>query len=144
MKSKLYFLPWNKIDRYNEWINSIPVAEHIKERDYTAIKIHFGEEGNHGFIAPHYVRPVVDQIKNKSAWPFLTDANTIYVGQRADAVHHAMVAEKHGFSVGACGCPVIIADGLRGNAGVDVEIKQKHFKTVSIANAVHYADSLVL
>jgi uncharacterized Fe-S center protein len=73
----------------------------------------------------------------------LTDASTIYVGKRADAVHHLVVAANHGFTLGKCNCPVIIADGLRGNAGVDVEVNLKHFSKVSIANAIHYSDSLV-
>ena len=32
---------------------------------------------------------------------------------------------------------------MRGNSGVDVEVNLKHFKNVSIANAVHYADSAI-
>jgi len=76
-----------------------------------------------------------------SAWPFLTDTNTIYVGQRADAVHHSLIAAEHGFTVENCGCPVIIADGLRGNSGVSVEVNLKHFRSVSIGHALHYADS---
>lgn len=142
-KSTVYFLPQEKLAQYAAWLAAIEPAKHVKEHDFTAIKIHFGEQGNIGYVRPGYVKPVVDLIKRQKAEPFLTDANTIYVGARADAVSHTRVAAEHGFTIEKCGCPVIIADGLRGNAGVDVEVNLKHFKTVSIANAVHYADSFV-
>lgn len=115
----------------------------VSDNHLTAIKIHFGEEGNLGYVRPKYARVVSQRIRALGAKPFLTDANTIYVGARANAVDHALVALRHGFTVEEAGAPVLIADGLRGNAGVDVKVDLKHFKTVSVANAVHYADSLV-
>lgn len=142
MTATVHFLPWEKIDHFNDWIASIGAFDHIAERDFTAIKIHFGEKGNQGYIRPQYTHKVAEHIKAKGGLPFLTDANTIYVGQRADAVRHLTIAAEHEYTLNKCGCPVIIADGLRGNSGVDVPVALKHFQTVSIANAVHYADSL--
>jgi len=141
MESPVYFLPWSKMNDFQRWIASVGAFDHVNEREFVALKIHFGEDGNHGYIKPPLVRAVAGHVQQKGAWPFLTDASTIYVGQRADAYHHLLIADKHGFTVGNCGCPVIIADGLRGNAGVDIPVNLKHFDTVSIANAVHYADS---
>lgn len=144
MKSDVFFLPWDKLNDLGAWLKGTGLYKTIEPHQFAAIKIHFGEEGNKGFIKPGLVKPVVDEISANGAYPFLTDANTIYVGARADAVHHALTAEKHGFNIANCGCPVIIADGLRGNSGVDVPVKLKHFKKVSIANAMHYADSVIL
>lgn len=141
--SKVYFLEWKKLNKLSDWLKSTELLNSIKNRDFTAIKMHFGEKGNKGYIKPDIVRTVVDRIKLRCAVPFLTDSNTIYIGERADSVHHLNIANKHGFTQENCGCPVIIADGLRGNAGVDVEINQKHFKKVSIGNAVHYSDFIV-
>jgi uncharacterized Fe-S center protein len=141
--SKVYFLPWERIEEFPAWVQGTGLAATVKERDFVALKIHFGEQGNKGYIPPRLVRPVVELLKNVKANPFLTDASTIYVGTRADAVHHLLTANDHGFTVDNCGCPVIIADGLRGNADVDVPVNGKHFSSVSIANAIHYADSLV-
>lgn len=142
MSATVHFLPWEHIDQFNDWLGAIGAADHVAERDFTAIKIHFGEKGNQGYIRPIYARKVADHIKGKGGQPFLTDANTIYVGKRADAVNHLTVAASHEYTINKCGCPVIIADGLRGNSGVDVPVDLKHFKSVSIANAIHYADSL--
>ncbi len=143
MKSEVFFLPWNEKDMFSEWIKHIGAVNHISEHQYAALKLHFGEAGNTGFIKPEFVRQIVKIIKTRKAWPFLTDASTIYVGERSDAVHHTVVAANHGFTLGKCSCPIIIADGLRGNAEVEVEVNLKHFKEVSIANAVYYADALI-
>jgi uncharacterized Fe-S center protein len=143
MSSKVYFLSWENRKQFPQWIKKIGAYDHVSANEFVALKIHFGEEGNVGYIRPEWLKPVIEDLKEKSAWPFLTDANTIYVGRRADAYHHLLVAESHGFSLDNCGCPVIIADGLRGNSSVDVPVNLKHFKNVHIANAIHYADSFI-
>lgn len=141
--SKVFFLPWSKLDKYGEWLNTTGMADHIHENDLVALKIHFGEKGNHGYIRPQYAKAVADKVKDKNASPFLTDTSTIYAGKRVNAVSHTLLAAEHGFTLGKCACPVIIADGLRGNAGVSVEVNLKHFKHVQIGNAIHYADSYI-
>jgi len=144
MKSNVYFLDWKNISDFSDWSESINAFSQLKNHDYAAIKIHFGEEGNKGFIKPEFARAIAKKIKAKDAFPFLSDANTIYVGERADAYHHLIVAAKHGFTIEKCSCPIIIADGLRGNSGVDVEVNLNHFKSVSIANTIYYSDFILL
>jgi len=142
--SKVFFSREISEKKLSELIDVAGIAEVVKKNHLSAIKIHFGEEGNIGYVKPNYARIVAEKIKSLGAKPFLTDANTIYVGSRANAVEHMIVAHKHGFTPDATGgAPVIIADGLRGNSGVDVEVNLKHFKTVSVASAIHYSDSIV-
>ena len=50
------------------------------ERKYVAIKIHFGEPGNLAYLRPNYAKTVADYVKELGGKPFLTDANTLYVG----------------------------------------------------------------
>jgi uncharacterized Fe-S center protein len=116
----------------------------IAPHDKTAIKLHFGEIGNDGFISPVYVRQVVDKIKACGALPFLTDTNTLYLGTRSNAVEHIGTAILHGFDYAVAGAPVIIADGLTGKNIRRVEIKKKHFREVSIAGDIAAADSLIV
>lgn len=116
----------------------------IAPHDKTAIKLHFGEIGNDGFISPVYVRQVVDKIKACGALPFLTDTNTLYLGTRSNAVEHIGTAILHGFDYAVAGAPVIIADGLNGKNIRRVEIKKKHFREVSIAGDIAAADSLIV
>ncbi len=143
MAGKVYFLPWNKKNEFYKFLKFARAFDHVKARQFLAIKMHFGEDGNEGYVKPEYTKVITDIAKEKTAFPFLTDASTIYVGKRSDAYHHLLLANKHGFTIENCGCPIIISDGLRGNAAAEVEINKKHFKTVSIARDIYYTDSFI-
>jgi uncharacterized protein len=116
----------------------------IAPHDKTAIKLHFGERGNDGFISPVYVRQVVEKVKNCQALPFLTDTNTLYLGSRSNAVDHISTAILHGFDYAVAGASVIIADGLNGKNISRVTIRKKHFEQVSIAGDIAAADSMIV
>ncbi|MDD5492149.1 MAG: DUF362 domain-containing protein [bacterium] len=141
--SKVFFIAINDISKLGELVLKSGLAGVIHKDDFTAIKIHFGEQGNIGYIKPQVIKPIVDLVKKQQAKPFLTDASTIYKGKRSDAVNHSLVAAEHGFTIKACGAPVIIADGLRGNSYQNVAVKGKHFSSVKIAQDIYYADSMV-
>lgn len=116
----------------------------IAQKDKTAIKLHFGETGNDGFISPVYVRQVVEKVRACGALPFLTDTNTLYMGSRSNAVEHIGNAILHGFDYAVAGAPIIIADGLNGRNIRKVEIHKKHFDEVSIAGDIAGADSMIV
>jgi uncharacterized Fe-S center protein len=143
MANKVYFLPWNRRAEFYPFLKAARVFEHVKARNYLAIKIHFGEDGNNGYIKPEYAAEIVKIAKEKTAFPFLTDASTIYVGKRSDAYHHHVIARKHDFTIDKCGCPIIIADGLRGNSEVKIEVNLKHFKDVLISFDITNADGFI-
>jgi uncharacterized Fe-S center protein len=143
MSNKVYFLPWDRRGEIYEFLKAAKVLSHVKARNFLAVKIHFGEEKNTGYIKPEYVKPVIDICKEKTAFPYLTDCSTIYVGKRSDAYHHLLVANKHGFCVESCGCPIIIADGLRGNNEAEIEVNKKHFKSVLIGADIAKADAFI-
>ena len=111
--------------------------------DLTAIKLHFGEAGNTAFIRPIFIRWIVDAVAALGAKPFLTDANTLYRGDRSDAVSHILRALKHGFDCFSAGAPVIIADGLRGTDAQRIAFNGTHYKELSFGSAVIAADSMV-
>lgn len=142
-RSKVYFLP---IDKWKDVPLLIEKAagNFIRKNEFVAIKLHFGEKGNKGFIKPDWVKPVVNMVKAAGAHPFLTDTTTIYRGQRSDAVNHLMTANGHGFKMEKVGAPVIIADGIRGDEYIDVEIKGEHYKSVKIAKGIHDANAMIV
>ena len=109
----------------------------------TAVKIHFGEPGNLSYIRPNFAAAVVKYLKSKGARPFLTDANTLYHGQRSNAVDHIRAAFENGFNPLAVDCPVIIADGLRGADHAEVPIHLEHCRTAKIGKAIADADIIV-
>ncbi len=115
----------------------------IKEKDLVAIKLHFGEKGNTGFVRPIFLRRIVDRVKQIKGKPFLTDTNTLYTGTRSEAISHLTTAYEHGFTEAVVGAPLLIADGLRGNSAVKVRIDKPLFRTVSIAREISMADALI-
>ena len=89
---------------------------------FVAIKIHFGELGNMAHLRPGYARVLVDIIKDLGGKPFLTDANTMYVGSRKNALDHMETAYLNGFTPYTTGCHILIADGLKGTDDVAVPV----------------------
>lgn len=116
----------------------------IEAGKLVAIKLHFGEYGNLAYIRPNYLKAIADQIKELGGVPFLTDANTLYKGSRANAVDHMKTASLNGFTMESVGAPVVIADGLRGSDEIDVEIAGEYIKKAKIASAIALADALVV
>lgn len=117
--------------------------EKISQGDIIAIKMHFGEEGNRGYIKPNFAKVISNEIKRVGGKPFFTDTNTLYKGRRANAIDHLMLAYEHGFTPDYLGAPVIIADGLLGNAEVKVKIDGSHFKEVPIARELAFCEGIV-
>ena len=151
MASKVYFANMRANSRESSLLNKINklfkeagCEKMVQENDLVAIKLHFGEKGNTGFIRPIYIRQIVNQVKERKGKPFLTDANTLYRGSRKNAVDHLNTAISNGFSYATVRAPVIIADGLRGKSFTEVEINKKHIKKAKISNEVYYADALIV
>lgn len=113
------------------------------KRKFIALKVHFGEEGNLGYIQHDYARLLSTMLKERGALPFLTDTNTLYSGRRANAVEHIEQAHSHGFTPLSTGCNVIIADGLKGTDYTEVEIKGKHCEKAKIGRAIVDADAII-
>lgn len=116
----------------------------VSPGDYVAVKMHFGEHKNIGYLKPEYIKPIITGLKEKEAKVFLTDTNTLYKGKRFNSVDHLMQAYAHGFTPDNVGVPVIIADGLLSQNVTEVPIDGKHCKTVKIANDFLHADTVVV
>jgi uncharacterized Fe-S center protein len=131
------------VNKLGKLMEAAALSRIVKKRDLTAVKLHFGELGNTAFIRPVFLRKIVDCIKEAGAVPFLTDANTLYVGTRSDSPHHISTAIRNGFAYPVVDAPIIIADGLRGKSETAVTINQKRFKKVYIGTEIVEANSLV-
>lgn len=149
MSSRVYFIDFKatykenipaKLDRLMETAGLKTI---LKKRDLAAIKLHFGEWGNTAYIRPIYIRQIVESAAAAGAFPFLTDANTLYAGTRGDAPHHLTTAIKNGFAYPVVNAPLIIADGMRGRSETAVDIHQKHFEKVYIGKEIVEADALI-
>jgi hypothetical protein len=121
------------------------LAAHLEAGDLVAVKLHFGEAGSTGFIQPIWLKPILDFLRKSGGKPFLTDTNTLYAGQRGEAVSHALLAASHGFDPNLLQAPVLIADGLKGTNQVSVAGSGtgRHFEHCYLAGDILEADCLV-
>jgi len=114
------------------------------EGKFVAIKIHFGEPGNLAYLRPNYARTVVDYVKARGGKPFLTDCNTLYPGRRKNALEHMEAAWENGFTPLTVGCPIIIADGLKGTDEALVPVHNGvRVKEAKIGHAIMDADIVI-
>jgi hypothetical protein len=149
MASPVYFvdlktsLKENRLQRISQLLDKVPFSRSLAKNNLVAIKIHFGEKGNTAYVRPIYLRPITDKVRAWGGKPFVTDANTLYVGTRAESVSHLQTALENGFSYDTVGAPLIIADGLKGKSAIKVTIKKKNFKSVSIAADIVDADAFI-
>ncbi len=132
------------LDKVARLAQKAGIKDIIAPRDLVAIKLHFGETGNMAYIRPPFVRKVVEMVKDLGGRPFLTDANTLYVGTRSNSVDHLETAIRNGFDYAVAGAPLIIADGLTGKDYVKVPVAGKHFKEVNIGSAAYHADAMIV
>lgn len=148
-KSKVYFTTLKTsaenglVDKMEKLCKSAGFDELQLADKLIAIKIHFGEPGNLAFLRHNYAARMAGMIRGLDGRPFLTDANTLYRGRRSDAVDHLLSASENGYTQLTCGCPVIIADGLRGYDHREIPVDGRHFRKAYIASAIAEADAVV-
>jgi uncharacterized Fe-S center protein len=117
-------------------------AQTVKKNEFIGLKIHFGEKGNKSYINPSLLVSVARFLKKRGAKPFFFETNTLYRGNRLNAVDHINLAYKHGF--GKLDIPVIIGDGIKGNNSIEVEVNKKHFQKCFVAQVLEDIDALVV
>jgi uncharacterized Fe-S center protein len=149
MSSKVYLIP-AKADEGNESLSrkarsaylQIGLQEKLEKDDFVALKIHFGEQNNTGYIRPHWLQGLIHEIQQKTPRAFLTDSNTLYVGNRSNSVDHIRMAWRHGFTPDIVDIPVVIADGLTGRDVHETKRAPHTASTLNTPNSPHSASSL--
>ncbi|MBF0384865.1 MAG: DUF362 domain-containing protein [Candidatus Omnitrophica bacterium] len=150
MKSKVYFVPVKDADdikrvseRLKALLASSGVMDFIREEDKIAVKAHFGEEGNTGYVRAEYAGVICRDIISRGAKPFLSDTNTLYKGKRTNPKDHLDLAKSHGFTKEITGCKVIIPDDTNKEDTLDVPVNGKLVKTAKLARIFVEADGIV-
>jgi uncharacterized Fe-S center protein len=150
MTEPVYFIPSSGLDdaglcaRLEQHLTSGAHLDMIAEEDMVAVKTHFGEVRDLGFVRPSYFAMLARLLKEKKARPFLTETATLYKGNRSNAVIHLEHAFRQGFSFEKTGMPIIMADGLFGDEEVEVAIPGKLYSSVKLASQIVKAQALVL
>jgi uncharacterized Fe-S center protein len=115
----------------------------VRAGEIVAVKLHFGESVETGHVRPRFVKRIVAWLAHAGARPFVTDANTLYRGSRYDAIAHLRTAAEHGFTQGALGAPVIIADGLRGTGEIRLPSVGTHVREAPFGAELVKADAVL-
>jgi len=148
--ARVYFVPARGADgpdilaaKAGRALAALDFLDVLEAGDFCALKIHFGERNNKGYIKPEWLRTIAAAVRAKAPRAFLTDSNTLYVGPRSNSVEHIRLAWSHGFRPDVLDIPVIIADGLigrdvQGAAGISGRIGE-----AKIASAILSADALL-
>ena len=113
----------------------------IEKGEVVAIKLHMGELGNIGYVRPIFIKKIVDMVRKDEGIPFITDTTSLYGGKRGNAMDYLHTAAINGFSISSMNAPVIIADGLLGFDGEEIEIDGNK---IEIASAILQADKLIV
>ncbi len=147
--SKVYFTNLrtnassNLLQKMERVVKQAGIQQINFQKQFTAIKIHFGEPGNLAYIRPNYVARLATYIRTLGAKPFLTDSNTLYSGGRSNAVDHLQSAMENGFNPISAKCDVIIADGLKGTNYREISIDGQYCPAPKIGAAVADADIII-
>ena len=118
-------------------------ASRFKENDFTAVKVHVGEDGNNTYIKAPCLKGLIEELLALETNPFLADTSTLYTGRRHNAVDHTILAEEHGFGMTGLGIPFLPADGLFGTSETAVAIDAPLNKEVLIAYDIVRCQSIL-
>jgi len=150
LSSKVYFIPVSLREgeqAISEKARSLFQAggfkECFRENDFTAVKVHVGEDGNTTYIKAPCLKGLVEELVALKTRPFITDTSTLYTGRRHNAIDHTILATQRGFSVEGLGVPFLAPDGLFGTAETPVQIDGELDREVSIASDIVRCQSIL-
>jgi len=112
--------------------------------DSIGIKLHWGERGNRSFLPPDYAREIANWLRDMGMKPFVFDTTVLYSGYRRMAQDSLDTAAGHGYSEDYLGCPVIIGDGMDGQAVVDIDTAFTHFDSVQVTSLLDTVDGFFI
>lgn len=150
MGSKVYFIRASVSDgeqviseKARKLFKAGGFASCFKENDFTAVKVHVGEEGNNTYITAPCIKGLVDELLALRTKPFLTDTNALYLGRRDNAIDHSILASEHGFCSDVLGVPFLVTDGLFGTSETPVKVNGELNKEVFIAYDIARCQSIL-
>lgn len=150
MKSKVYFIRVDNSNgigiiklKFKRLIEVSGVLDFIRKGSRVAMKIHFGEEGNTGYVRPEYASVISDAFAEKKADFFLSDTDTLYRGRRMSPQEHLKLAYEHGFTKEVCGCGLLVPDDSKKENVSEILINQKFIKIAKIAKVFQETDAII-
>ncbi len=134
---KSYDFKYSFVAKFEQILNMIDFKEFINEKDYVAVKTHFGSYGAHRIVRPIFLKKVVDKVKEVGGKPFVTDT------VRIPGLEYLDVANMEGINHLSVGAPVILADGIFGQDQVKVK-SGPILKEIGVASAIYHAPAMIV
>lgn len=150
MKSRVYFVTVADADdtgtvngRLESLIAESGVLDIIRKNDRVAVKAHFGEKGNTGYVRPHHTGLICREVASRCKDAFLSDTNTLYRGERLNTGDHLAIAREHGFTKETVGMDIIIPEETGKKNVSAVPLRSGGLKMAKIARIFTDADKIV-
>lgn len=150
MDSEVYFISVDDSEstpevtvKFSKLIAKCGLLKNLKFGEKSVIKIHFGEQGNTGFVKPELVRVLHDKLVESGAESIVSDTNTLYRGRRTHSSDHTELAYEHGFTPEIVGARVFIPDDENKADLIDIPINCNHIKTAHLGKLYVDADMLI-
>jgi uncharacterized protein len=150
MKSKVYFVRVGEKEpqasvgaKLSALLKNSDVNSVVSSGDKAVLKLHFGEEGNTGFVRPAYVSLIVEDLLRRNAHAVVSDSNTLYRGRRTNSRDHLDLAYEHGFTPDALKAEVVIPDDTQKQNIREVELNGAYVKTAKIGRVYRDADAII-
>jgi len=150
MASKVYFIKAGTADgekaiseKARKLFKAGSFANCFKENDFTAVKVHVGEDGNNTYITAPCIKGLVDELLALKTKPFVADTCTLYTGRRHNAIDHTIMAAEHGFCLDGLGIPFVVIGGLFGTSEIVVKVNGEINKEVFIAYDIARCQSIL-
>jgi uncharacterized Fe-S center protein len=150
MKGRVYFVPVDDTDDIgttNEKLKSLiaesAVLDIIRRDDRVAVKAHFGEKGNTGYVRPQHTVAICRDVTSRCKDAFLSDTNTLYRGERLNSRDHLAIAAEHGFTKETMGMDIIVPDDNIKKEVSTIRLKETSIKAAKVARIFVEADAIV-
>lgn len=142
MGERVYHTLWE--DQFTADKSRFLIDQMMEKEDFNkklvALKVDFACQNK---LIILMIRELAQAIRQAGGSAFLTDSNYIDGNGQPQAVEGHFIAHENGFSLERTGCPVIMADGLRGREVTYIPVKSKYMKRVRIATAIMEADLVI-
>jgi uncharacterized protein len=147
MRSTVYYVPVADGDsqgtiqaKFGRLLDESGMLAGVHQEDRAVIKIHFGEEGNTGYVKPDYIRVLTDKLPARAV---LSDTNTLYSGRRMTCRDHTAIALEHGFTAENTGSEVFIPDDMVEDNVTRIKMNGQYVQTAKVARLFTDADLLI-
>jgi len=150
MKSDVYFIEVESVqaeERLSALKRLIQEVDRflVYEKDeFIPVKITIGDSPCIYQLSPELVKFIVSLVKKSGAKPFLFDTSVIYKGERQNAVDHLNLVQSKGFGHSRVGAPFIVADGLLGMDGKEINIEFAGVNKIKVPSFIGILQSLLV